>query len=192
MPTPPNKIWQDTYTIHIYHVDRDGFTTMASICDFLQESAWKHANSASFGYEQLKEQNLIWVLSRLLIKAYRFPKWKEKIKLNTWSKGMVGIFADRDFEIFDEEEKLIISATSSWLVLDSATRKIRRSENIKNRLPAFPEKKALPFRAAKIAETDFTGQGPFHPVLFSDLDLNNHVNNARYIRRIFDSLHEKF
>ena len=192
MPTHSNKIWQDNYTIHTYHVDRDGLTTMASICDFLQESAWAHANSGSFGYEHLKEQKLIWVLAHLLIKVHRFPKWTEKIQLNTWSKGMAGILADRDFEMFDEEKKLILSATSSWLVLDSATRKIRRPENIKNRLPAFPEKNALPYRANKIEDVELSERGTFHPVLFSDLDLNNHVNNARYIRRIFDYLDDEF
>src|SRR5690606_14573495 len=92
----------------------------------MQEIAWEHANELGFGYEQLKARNQFWVLSRLKVRINRRPCWTEGVKLETWSRGTDGFFGYRDYNFIDKTGKPIVQATSSWLILDSETKRIVR------------------------------------------------------------------
>ena len=65
---------------------------LTSICNFLQEGAGAHAESAGFGFEDMMKRNQVWVLSRLKIEIEDYPIWQQEVELKTWSRGRDGIF----------------------------------------------------------------------------------------------------
>ena len=168
-----------------YHIDKFGKLSTSFLFYHMQEIAGEHATELGFGYDQLKENRLFWVLSRLWVKIYRRPSWKEKFTISTWSRGTDGFYGYRDFQFFDEAGNIIIEATSSWLAINLETKRIQRLSMLEN-IPAYnesvfgsnPEKLPAPTNAQTLA---------FSPVLFNEIDINQHFNSGRYLERILDS-----
>lgn len=179
--------WTDEYLISSYEVDASAKASLPTICKFMQETAYNHANHLNFGYKHLKERNQFWVLSRLLIRIERYPRWGEMIRMQTWPSGVEGLIAYRDFRILDDQEEIIGAAGSAWLVLDTEEHRLQKPEVLKGLSHLYPTERSLDRRPAKIKTLSQAQEGPFVPVRFSDLDLYNHVNNAKYIQWIYDS-----
>lgn len=190
------KVWQDEYLIRSYEVDAQKRAPLPTLCKFMQESAYRHAEHLELGYRHLKEKNQFWVLSRLLIKIDRYPQWGDKIELQTWSTGVEGLFAYRDFQFLDHLGHLLGAARSAWLILNGEKRRPQRLDELKERRDLLTEKRALNEKPGKLPSLTNPGQDSLFLVRFSDLDLYNHVNNARYIQWILDSypleMHQKF
>jgi medium-chain acyl-[acyl-carrier-protein] hydrolase len=172
-------------SIKSYFINRFGELSISFMFYQMQEIAWEHANMLGFGYNQLKEARQFWVLSKLLVKIMRRPLWTENITLETWSRGTDGFYGYRDFHFKDSDGNNIIQATSSWLILDANTRRIVRLGNFKE----FPEYSESIFgkNPSKIKSPSTDKITDFTPVLFNEIDINQHFNTGRYLERIIDS-----
>ena len=177
-----------------FYINRFGKLSTSFMFYQMQEIAWEHANLLGFGYNQLKIENQFWVLSRLLVKIARRPDWTEKFALETWSRGTDGFYGYRDFNFVDQANNNIIQATSSWLVLSAETKRIVRL----NRFKEFPEYNESVFgeNAARVKSPLSDDKLKFTPVLFNEIDINQHFNTGRYLERIIDDydfdFHEKY
>jgi acyl-ACP thioesterase len=160
----------------------------------MQDIAWEHADILGFGYDKLKTDQHFWVLSRLLVKITRRPVWGEDFTLETWSRGADRFFGYRDFYFIDTAGNNIIEATTSWLVLDLKSKRIVNLTEFEN----FPVYKESVFgtNAGKVQAPKSDDNLNFTPVLFNEIDINQHFNTGRYIERIIDSydfgFHEKY
>jgi len=176
-----------------YFINRFGELSDSYLFYQLQDIAWEHAYLLGFGYEQLKEQQQFWVLSRLLVKIERRPKWGENFSLETWSRGTDGFFGYRDYHFRDESGEIIIRATSSWLVLNLETKRIIRITDLSSF--SHSEESALDANAGKVQSPKSNKPLIFAPALFNEIDINQHFNSGRFIERITDSydfsFHEK-
>jgi medium-chain acyl-[acyl-carrier-protein] hydrolase len=179
--------WTSTYLVHSYEVDPRGKVALPAICKLMQETAYHNADHLGFGYHQLMEKQLFWVLSRLLIRMWRYPAWGETIRVQTWPSGVERLFAFRDFRMVDEAGNVLGAASSAWLILDAVKHRPQRPEELRDRIKSLPPERALPERPGKIPPPDQGTPGQFFPVRYSDLALYNHVNNAQYIQWILDS-----
>ena len=172
------------FIVGSFQVHPDGKLRMNSLADFFQEVAWGHADSADFG-RNLLEDNLSWILSRFDIKATNLPTWGESIKVLTAGRGVDKLFAFREFLITDLHGKPLARAMSSWVLLNTLSKKIHRPEQVLPTALFDPQLKPdwqpdrIRISGKLLFEEEFK-------VRFSDLDLNNHVNNTTYIRWVED------
>jgi len=184
--TEKQWLWTDEYNVCSYEVDANGKAPLTSICRFMQETAYLHANHLEFGFDQLKTKNCFWVLFRLLIKMERYPAWREKVKIQTWPSGIDGLYAFRDFRFLDSENKIIGCAATTWLILDSEKHRPQRPDGLKELTSYFHNERSMNERPAKLSKPTTSESKPFSPVKYSDTDLYRHVNNAKYIQWILD------
>jgi len=168
-----------------YHINRFGVVSTPFLFWYMQEIAWEHAQKLGFGFDDLREEKLFWVLSRFLVKIERRPRWKEEFMLETWSRGTDGFFAYRDFRFVDQSGKEFIMATSSWLALNLQTRHIHRLNRMKN-FPAYQES-LFGYNAGKVNPPEAPEEITFFPVLFNEIDINQHFNSGRYLERLNNS-----
>lgn len=188
MTLPEEFQFAREFEVGSFQVHPDGEIRMCSLADLLQEIAWRHADSEDFGRNLLENQQM-WVLSRFEIKVSKFPRWGDKIRIFTGGRGAEKLFAFREFLVWDQEEKVLARAMSSWLLLHTQTKRIQKPESVlppelfdPSKKPSWqPEK--LSFRGHLIGEEEIKVQ-------HSDLDLNHHVNNTSYIRWVENSLSE--
>ncbi|MDR1406297.1 MAG: hypothetical protein LBI89_03745 [Prevotellaceae bacterium] len=180
------KILIEEYVVSTYHVDFDRKVTVPSLLLLLQDAAWKHAGQHGFGYSHLQAQGLFWVLAKIRVDIYRYPQWQERVRIETWGKLPELLTAFRDFEGFDREGNKLFAATSAWHILSAAGNRPQSMEDFKNRFPIAEGKHAIEEKPAKVPVAKKTRQTLPAAVLPSDLDMNLHVNNTRYVQWILD------
>ncbi len=177
------------FEIGSFQVNPEGKLRWKDLADLFQEVAWRHADSADFG-RILQEANQMWVLSRFEIKCEDLPSWGDQVEIFTAGRGVEGLFAFREFLMLGDKGKTLAAGMSSWLLLDSQSKKIIAPEKALpdhlftiNSKPAWiPERHRL-----KSIEKSAIGV----KVRASDLDLQNHVNNTSYIRWVEDFMQEE-
>ncbi|MDR0581410.1 MAG: hypothetical protein LBG31_00435 [Prevotellaceae bacterium] len=180
------KILVEEYTVPTYHVDFDRKITAPSLLLLLQEAAWKHANQHGFGYTRLQEKGAFWVLAKLRLVMYRYPQWQDTLRIETWGKAPELLTAFRDFEGFDREGNKLFAATSAWHILSISGNRPQSMEFFKNAFPIAEGKHAIEEKPAKIPAVTNLQQALPAAVLPSDIDMNLHVNNTRYVQWIID------
>lgn len=187
------NIHKQELTTKSYFIDRFGKLSTSFLFWQIQEIAWKHAELLGVGFDNLQQEQSFWVLSRLLVKIKRRPIWGEKFTLETWPTGSDGFLAHRDIRFIDESGDHIIKATTSWLILDLKTKRILRFENFRD-FP-FHDERVFEEFAGKVISPKSDQELVFTPVLFNEIDVNQHFNSGRYLERIIDSydfdFHEK-
>lgn len=172
------------FEVGSFQVHPDGKLRLNSLADFFQEVAWRHADTADFGRNLLTE-NLSWILSRFDIKATHFPTWGDSIRVFTAGRGVDKLFAFREFLVTDLKGNTLAEAMSSWVLLNTETKKLHRPETVLPEVLFDPKLKPIwqPERIRIKGNLEFEER---KKVRYSDLDLNNHVNNTSYIRWIED------
>lgn len=175
------KTYREQFTIRSSEVAPDGKAKLQSICDLLQETAGNQALQLNFDISQLRDQNLTWMLHRLHVKMDAFPEWRDKITIKTWPSSGDTLRAYRDFIILDESNNQIGSCLSYWLMINMETRKpVRIPEEVLKMAPDDAEHVIEVQKRRIDCDTEMIGSKTF-TVGRSDLDLNEHLNNVKFI-----------
>jgi acyl-ACP thioesterase len=180
-------IWRNRLQIHSYDVDFRKLATPEALCRIFLEAAWNHAERLGFGYSTLAAQKQLWVLSRLLVQIDVYPGWGDTVELKTWPRGVNGAFAMRDFEIGTLDGQLLAAGVSGWLVLDAAAHRPQRVDKLLFRIPSLETPPALPREPKRLVKPENGTTKLNTKVCYSDIDVNGHVNSARYIGWLLDS-----
>jgi medium-chain acyl-[acyl-carrier-protein] hydrolase len=119
-------------------------------------------------------------------------EWQEEVLLRTWVRASEAATSPRDFEIEDADGNLLVSARAIWAILDTEQGRPQRMDMFDGHfLPQ--ERCALDRRPPKIGPLTLPDTLPeAKTALYSDLDMNHHVNNAHYIQWAFDSVDRDF
>lgn len=183
-------IYEEEFKIRSSEVAPNGKAKLQSICDLLQESAGNHALQLDFDISQLQQKNLTWVLHRLHVQIDRYPEWREVITIKTWPSSGDTLRAYRDFSIIDTEGQEIGRSLSYWLMLNTGSRRpVRMPKEVLAMAPK-ETKHVLDVNSSRIeAKQKMSGSKTF-TVRRSDLDVNEHLNNVRYIEWALETLPE--
>jgi len=185
--TEMKKSWEDEYSIPFCEVDTKREVFLPTLWNFMQETAWHHADHLRVGYSDLLKHQHFWVLSRLSIQMDEYPRWGDQIKIKTWLTGTGRLFALRNFSIANSKGDILGTARSGWLVLDLQSRRPQRIEpifrhlrHLFDSLPPAEEPEKLPGLRQSKMERSFK-------VHYSHIDMHHHANNTKYMEWILDS-----
>jgi len=180
------------FPVFWYDADMFGRIKPSAICNFLQETAWRDASRMGFGFEDVTEQNQVWVLVGLLLKVNYLPGWGSNIIVKTWPRKVDRLFAYRDFRVMTEQDDIIGGASSSWMLLDMDTRRPLPLNVLKNKMKYTDPESALDSDAPLLkTRTDYSEEFTYK-VQYGEIDYNGHVNNTRYIDWCMNALSQKF
>lgn len=175
------------YTVSISECDPRGHWRPSAILIVMQEMAEVHAASFGLSRMQMIESGVVWVLYRQHIEMDRYPTFGEKVRFTTWPGALEGPIFPRHFVITDAQGREIGRAATSWILMDVKTRRPMRPSALPGKVPANLDRGApLPLPGM----LRVTGDAPLltRTVQFSDLDVNGHMNNTRYIDWVCDAL----
>jgi medium-chain acyl-[acyl-carrier-protein] hydrolase len=181
--------FEKEYLVHVYETGANGKLTLVGLFNYLQDTASDHAEKLKFGRDDLLKNNHIWVLSRMYAVIDNLPDWNDTITVRTWPSGIDKILALRDFKVLNHNKLAIASATSSWAIIDRSTKRVQRPDDIiANFHESFNLERTLQRNAFKLDPVSKNGYlSPMFKVKFSDLDVNLHVNNVKFLQWVTDS-----
>ncbi len=186
-------ILENEYIVKLSEIGKDNKVTNKAILSYLEDIGGIHSNKAGYGVFEIPETHLSWILLGWRLQVIRRPKYAEKIKIKTWSKGVIKFYTYRDFEIYDEQGNLIIKASSKWILLDIEKGKIVRiGSEIMGKYE--PELNKVVFDTSefdKVKEPDKYQYEKHYTVRRADIDVNNHMHNLNYIELANEALPEE-
>lgn len=182
----PKSVFTQTYKVNSTNVDITKKLGLLGLLEILQDAASSHASVLGFGYKEMTERNIFWVLIQQKIKIKKMPKWNDAIRVKTWTKPFTSIYACREFELFVKDEK-IAECSTNWMILDGKTRRPTRPDFL-NEVIHVREDYTLDFTAKKIMLPKNFDNHKLFEVYNSHLDMNNHVNNVKYSQFVLDSI----
>ncbi len=187
-----NEFYEETKTIRAYEVDFNNRLKINSIFNLMQETAAAHADLLGLGFNDLMPHNLAWILSWAKVEIEKYPRFTDTVKIKTWPKEKFKLYSLRDFIFFDEIENQLIKATTAWLPVNIKTKRITDTGSLPQTINYQPDTAALTAYPKKIIHTAAKETALVKTIKYSDLDLNHHTNNTKYIELISDSYTEEF
>ena len=182
------ETWVDQYLVHSYEMDQQSRLSFVAAVNYFQESAWRNAEALGFGFSDLAAKNQYWILSRMYVEMYRYPRWGDAIQLETWPKGVESLFALRDFRIKSADGRELLGAgASAWLIIDETTRRLQRVDQIFADMPRYPHH-AVEHKLDKIALASTMTPQARIIAGYMDVDVNQHVNNVCYLNWAVNNL----
>ena len=179
----PIEPYEKAYDIHFGQIDNRGVARPSAFFEMAQDAATLHAYEIGLSREGL---NALWVLSRVKMKLTRPLRPYEHLTVQTWCAGMKGAAWIRPFR-FRVGNEPVGDAVSTWALLDQTTHRIIRPQTIeqtKRYAGITVDPSLLPGKLACESLTEHH----IHPVCYSDLDVNNHVNNVKIADIVSDGL----
>lgn len=170
--------------------DVTGLAKPQRIMEIMQDAATEHADALGFGWDALNAQGLFWALSKVKI-AFRMPvtRRNNKFTLYTWPVSPKKMFVERRFTAVDDLGNEVFSASSMWLTVEKDARKIADAKTVESFYKAdFDDTPAIDCNLERIFKNDNFVLVYQTQIRRSQLDINRHVNNTRYVDFAADAL----
>ena len=175
------KTYSQTFRIASYQADVSARIKPSAILELMQEMSGAHAEIIGVGGSALQPKNLAWVLTRVEVRMDRYPKSGEEITVETFPMPNRRVFFPRYFIFRDAKGNQIGCAGTLWVVLDVTTRKMANAAEITSLMPDNSDLAAPMGMPATVEDVAAPDEEALRLPVYTDLDVNGHVNNTRYL-----------
>ena len=174
--------------IHLRAKDVDLYRRLrtSELFRLLQEASIRHTEQLGMGREKTLDKGILWVLTQQRCEIRRMPEYDEHIVLKSWPGRNMHLLFPRHYSMETAAGEPLLKASAIWCLVDAKSRKV-----------VFPEKYGVQIDGAETGEEielprpirklDCTETRVF-TVPYSYVDLNGHMNNARYFDLAEDSI----
>jgi medium-chain acyl-[acyl-carrier-protein] hydrolase len=177
----------ESYRVMVGDVDFTKKLKPGAAFNYFQEIAGTHAANLGVGIDTIRRKHgVIWVMTRIRVDVERYPGWDENIVIETWPQQPKRFEFERHYIMRDIQGHILMRAVSFWVILDESTRELRKSEVINAQYPEFLTERAIDCSLGKIKPTGEPETVYKRWIGCSDIDMNGHINNSRYVDFIMD------
>lgn len=181
------------HTIRSYDIGMDKKATVPALIQIMHEAAMKHVLKLGLSAFELEKQNLAWVLIQQRFELIQSPLLGETIIIKTNPSGLERVITYRDFRLYNQSGELLAQASTSWLLMNTATRKMARyPEDISKSLLPTNDFEHLQRPERKLKPLETVEQTVSFPIRYYDLDFNGHLSNFYYMKWMLVSLGTEF
>ncbi|MFQ6651003.1 hypothetical protein Gotur_022743, partial [Gossypium turneri] len=192
-------VFRQNFSIRSYEIGADQTASIETVMNHLQETALNHVGSAGllvdgFGSTpEMCKKNLIWVVTRMQVVVDRYPTWGNVVQVDTWVSASGKNCMRRDWLVRDSKTgEVLTRASSIWVMMNKVTRRLSKMpEEVRGEIePYFMNSEPVVAedgrKLVKLNDSsaEFVRKG-LTP-RWSDLDVNQHVNNVKYIGWILE------
>ncbi|MBE5786580.1 MAG: hypothetical protein E7324_03475 [Clostridiales bacterium] len=182
------KVYQESFILRTCNCDFQGQWRPSAILETMQETAGAHSHLLGCGRDALLKDHIVWVLTRSEVHMHRYPKVMDQVTVETFPMPNRRWFFPRYYLFKDQDGQLLGYAGTLWALLDMNTRKMLPPGDVASLIPNNSDltpPMGLPSTVEAI-------EGEMHTVFrmpqYTDLDVNQHVNNTRYADWACDAL----
>lgn len=181
--------YKKKYVVPYYESDANGNMKLPSILNVALQLSGEQSFSLGVSDDWLKDTyNYTWIVVEYEMDIVRLPRFTETITMETFARSYNKFFCYRDFVFYAENGEKLLTISTTFVLLDIATRKVVR----------VVDEIVAPYQVDKVskiirghhfhdlAEADSIEQ--LYHVRFNDIDQNGHVNNSKYFDWMVDPL----
>ena len=183
-------VYTTKFPVTTAHVDCFGRCKVSSFLRFAQDAAEEHCQLLGTDWDTMAKKRYFWAVIRQRLQITGYPKAGDTVTVKTWPMPTTRVAYPRAAEGFDGEGNSLFKVISIWVIVDMDTRAM-----------VLPGKSGVDV-AGTVLGTElkapgglpagtFTNSG-FRTVSYSDLDVNGHMNNTRYLDWVCDLLPSAF
>lgn len=176
-----------TYTLRTSDFNCDKVLRPSSVFDLFQDAAGIHSDLLGCGLNQFKEKGIAWVLVGVRYRIEKTVEMYSDLTVRTWPLKPSFVKYQREFSVTKNGET-VIKGQSMWSIIDLKTRKLSVQKDVYPDKLDFKEEKSFEGRFLKISlprDDEFSYVSSV-TAKNSDIDVNGHVNNVRYLNYVTD------
>ena len=183
------KTHSETFIVKATECDKFRRMRLDALFISMQEVGERHAIELGAGYDAMMRRGLFFVLSRVHVNVTRAPRCGERV-VHTTFPGVNNRFFCPRYHIFTLEDGTpLMTAGALWAILDFENRKIVSPLAVNLGFPDTSDLPApidLPVRLPALRPEN--AQTRSRTPVYSEFDINGHVNNTKYIAWMCDCL----
>lgn len=181
------QTYETTQTLLTHEADAFGLWRPDAMFRLMQEVAGTHAAKLGYSREALLARGQVWMIARVRLEVARYPRLYDTVRAKTWYGEPGRITYPRYIELTDEAGTALAALATSWVIVDTADRRILLPGKAGLTFPPAaeltpPMEEPGKMRLSKAGEKKVVLRAP----QYSDLDVNGHMNNASYVGWILD------
>ena len=179
-----------TFPVSDLHCDCYGRCKPSFLLRFSQDAATSHCALLGVDWDTMAAKGYFWAVIRQRMEITRLPKSGETITVKTWPMPTSRVAYPRATAGFDAAGNELFKVISLWVIMDTQTRAMIRPDKSGVDVlgttfgTELPAPGGLNFK--ELAETTQRTVG------FTELDINGHMNNTRYLDWLCDLLPSGF
>ena len=177
--------------IYCSQIGEGGEVRNSGLVDILQDTSDLHLMNHPVLAPFFKETGSVMFLTHRQVDILRRPKYGENIRTKTWTYELNRMYGSRNTMVLGEKGDVCIRSIAGGAFMDVKTgRPIRVSADLIAQVKSY-EKLEMEYLPRKIAVPDTAPTITCQMVIRrSDIDMNSHVNNARYFDITDELFHE--
>lgn len=193
------NVAHSTFTTYSYETDCYTDARLAFYFQIIQEAAGAHAASRGYSLPEMNKEGKTWVITRIRMEVFRYTRWPEVLKVETWAQDPIRLHIPRVVRAFDTEGNLLFIAKTHWAILDLERNRPCRPKDMSFRI-GIPPKDDSEHSLDMHLENNHHGEdADLHQltvhsprITYLDTDRNQHVNNISYLSWALESLPSSF
>ena len=185
-----NFVHTTTFPVTTLHADCFGRCKPSCLLRFAQDAAEAHCLQLGADWDTMAKKGLFWAVIRQRMEVFRLPEEGETVTVKTWPMPTTRVAYPRATEGFDEKGNLLFQVISLWVIMDRDSRAMIRPDKSGVRVEGTLLGTELNAPAG-LPAGEFTKSAQ-RTVGFTELDINGHMNNTRYLDWLCDLLPADF
>lgn len=180
--------FSNTYSVRGSELAPDYRLRNFYVCSYFQECFAEFMTSKEMAGYDMQKVGLTWLMSDISAEICgTLPFWRTPVKVEIWTREINPIFVVVNF-LLKDGEKTFAKGSTRALLADAKTHKPQRFGKYAENFEACEGGEELenPFKKFEI-EGEKLGE-TLQEVRVADLDFNLHLNNVRYLPRMFESM----
>lgn len=179
--------------LYSYDANPDGSVKIPSLMKHFQQIAREDLLEYGITYNMMRDADQVFVIIKLRIEFKKKISIYDELYLKTVPVKVTGITFFRDFFITDSFGELCAVCSTSWVLMNYATRRILKPNEIVAEVPSFPElgSDVVLTRRFHFDESPVSKSTNVRKVYYSNLDENNHFNNTETAAFALDEISDR-
>ncbi len=187
MNTP---IYETHLTVPATSADRFDRLLLSRLLACIQEAAGDHSALLVGPWQSLMERRLMWAVIRHRVEITRLPHSGEEVHIQTWPMPTTRTAYPRATVAVDKDGKELFRAISLWVLMDPESRAMVLPGKSGITVDGWVRGGELSIPGSMLSR-ELTHCEP-RQVHYTDLDVNGHMNNCRYLDWVQDLLPADF
>lgn len=183
-------VYERSLRIPHYLGDRYGRMTLPHLMNVLIEISGEQ--TAEIKAIPVSDLGLSWVIIQYEFDIKRLPNTYETIRVKTYAKEHNRIFSYREFEVYDEENNLILYIMTVFALIDSNRKLSRIPKEIVHGYGSTENRRIKRMPKPELPKDLEEARHRKYQVGYFDIDTNFHANNSMYFMWMLEALGDEF